>query len=95
MTPVGLALAFGTGAVLGGLYFGVLWLTVRRLPRARRPALLTAASFGLRIALLAGGLVVIMDGSGVRLLAALLGILAARTLMIRRVRPPGPEAPWS
>lgn len=95
MTPLGLAFAAVAGAVLGAAYFGILWATVRRLPDARRPGLLALASFALRLALLTGGLLLIMDGSWERLLAALAGVVAARTLMIRRIRPAGEEGPWS
>lgn len=87
--------AFIAGLILGGLYFGLLWATVRRLPQARRPGLLAAASLVVRILLLAGGLWVVMQGEALRLLVALAGVLAARTLMIRRIGPGGEGARWS
>lgn len=89
------AVAFVAGVILGGLYFGLLWATVRRLPHARRPGLLAAASLVTRVLLLAAGLWVVMQGEALRLLVALAGVLAARTLMIRRIRPRGQEVPWS
>ena len=45
-----------------------------------------------RLALLVGGLVLIGAGDWRPLLAALAGIIAARTLIVRRVLPPGSAA---
>lgn len=73
------------GAALGWLFFGLLWLTVRLLPTARRPALLAGVSYPARLVLLAGGLWWISAGDPVRLLAALLGLLVARSVFLRRV----------
>lgn len=73
------------GAALGSLFFGLLWLTVRRLPTARRPALLAGVSYPARLVLLAGGLWLISAGDPVRLLAALLGLLVVRSVFLRRV----------
>ena len=39
------------GALLGLVFFGGLWLTVRHLPRSRRPALLMLTSLLLRFTL--------------------------------------------
>lgn len=47
---VKLGIAAGLGAVLAGVYFGGLWLTVRRLPRARHPWLLYVMSLLIRLA---------------------------------------------
>lgn len=40
------------GAILGLFYFGGLWLTVHRVPRAARPKSLLALSFAARLATL-------------------------------------------
>ena len=82
-----LSLAAGLG--LGGAYFGGLWWTVRRLPRARRPALLTLASLVVRLALLLGGLYAVTGGDWRALAAALLGFVLARAVLVRRL---GPQA---
>lgn len=86
MTLLRLVPAFAGGMVLGLAWFGILWAVVRRLPEARNPALLAAGSFLVRMAVLAAGLVLVMDGSRIRLAAALAGIIAARGLLVRRVR---------
>jgi F1F0 ATPase subunit 2 len=44
------------GIGFGTLYFGGLWLTIRRLPRARRPMHLLIMSWVLRMAVLLLGL---------------------------------------
>lgn len=91
------------GATLGLLFFGGLWLTVRRVPEARRPGLLMAGSFLVRVGLLAAGLLLLARAGAAHLLAGLLGVLVARTLLVRRLGrlhhpddpSPGEAAPWS
>ena len=83
---LGLAVAAGLG--LGLLYFGGLWLTVRRLPGSGRPALLFAGSFAGRTAVTIAGFYLVMDGHWERMLACLAGFLIARQFLISRLRPP-------
>jgi F1F0 ATPase subunit 2 len=82
-----LALAAGAGILLGAVYFGGLWLTVRRLPTSRRPALTVVVSLAARVAILLGGTYLVMDGRVERLLACLVGIVVARLILVRLVRP--------
>ena len=79
------ALAAGMG--LGSLYFGGLWVTVRRAAQGRPggPGLL--ASLLLRLALIAAGLHLVAGHRWQDYLAALLGILAARGYWTRRLGP--------
>lgn len=77
-----------SGALLGGVFFGGLWWTVRRLPQAKHPALLTLASLSLRIALVVFGLYGLMAGEIPRLVAALLGFWLIRLWFMRRMRVP-------
>lgn len=87
---IGLALAAGVG--LGVLYFGGLWLTIRRLPETRHPALLTMGSYLARLALTMAGFYFVMDGQLSRLIAALAGFFLARQILVRRWRPgPAPN----
>jgi F1F0 ATPase subunit 2 len=79
------------GGVLGWLYFGGLWVTVRRLPRAEHPAALVLGSFVLRAVLVAVGFVVLLAGDPLRLVAVLVGFLAVRGVLVRRVRPATPS----
>lgn len=94
MNPLTAAVAFFAGLLMGGVYFGLLWLTLQRLPEAKHPALLAGVSLVVRTVLMAGGLWLVVQGGALQLLVALAGVLAARTLMIRRIRPGGEEASW-
>jgi F1F0 ATPase subunit 2 len=88
-----LLLAGLAGMVLGALYFEGLWLTTRWITTTRLPGLLLAASFGLRAALLVGGLYLVMADSWLRLAVGLLGVMAARSVIVRRHQPrPAPAA---
>jgi F1F0 ATPase subunit 2 len=87
---------FAAGGLLGWLFYGGLHLTVRELARARRPALLLGLSLVLRMAaLLAGFWVLLLAGERwigtgwPALVPALLGLIAARALLVRRHGPPG------
>lgn len=99
MIDPGVGPALVEGGVLGLCYFGLLWAAVRKVPTGPRPALLALASFPARAALLAVGLLLVMDGSQARLVAGLAGLLLARTYVVHRVRrgtvPEGGSTPWS
>lgn len=80
------------GGGLGFIYFGGLWWTVRKLPRSRRPHLLTLVSLFVRSGfVLAGLLLVARTGRWPSIVAALLGMIAVRWFLIRRWSP-GKEA---
>jgi F1F0 ATPase subunit 2 len=87
--------AFLGGFLLGALFFTGLWITVRRLPRASNPVLLILASAVLRLGLALPVLGLLAAGAWPRLLAALLGLLTARTLLILRWRPGRDPEPCS
>jgi F1F0 ATPase subunit 2 len=80
-------LAFFAGVGIGLFYFGGLWWTVSRLPRAQRPGLWTMGSFLVRTFLSLFGFYLVMDRRWERLLISLLGFLIARALLVRRIRP--------
>ncbi len=86
MNTVWIIVSLVTGTVLGTLYFGGLWITVRRLAVTRQPALLTLVSFVVRAAVVLLGFYFVMGGRWERLVACLAGFLLARTLFIRRLR---------
>ena len=90
MNTIGyLAYALMAGIILGALYFGGLWVTVNRLPKARHPALLVLLSYFLRIALLMGGFYLVMDENWLPLTVCVAGFLAMRYLAVRRLAVPG------
>lgn len=82
-----LALSLLAGAGIGIFYFGGLWLTVRRLPTAQHPALLTLGSFFGRSAATLFGFYLVMDGRWERLITCLLGFVAMRIILVRRWGP--------
>jgi F1F0 ATPase subunit 2 len=77
--------SLAAGFLMGLAYFGGLWLTLRRLPTARHPAGMLAASLAVRLGLVTGGLLVVGGGSLGRLLLALAGLVAARSLLLARM----------
>ncbi|MEB0059932.1 ATP synthase subunit I [Variovorax sp. LG9.2] len=79
----GLVLASVVGALLGVLFFGGLWWSLRRALRSPRPALWIGGSLLLRTACLVGGFMVVSAGDWHRMLACLLGFWTARWLVVR------------
>jgi len=80
-------LFIGAGAALGLLYFGGLWLTLQRLPTARRPKTLLLGSFVGRTALVLGIFYIMARVAEVGwegLALSLIGFLAVRFLLVRR-----------
>ena len=91
MTLIGLIVAFAAGLALGACYLAALWLTVRRLPTLRHPAVWIAASAALRLSLLLLGFHWVMGGDWQRLLACLLGFVVARLAATGWARSTGPK----
>lgn len=75
------SLVLAGGMLTGVFYFGGLWLTVRRLISVQRPALLMLASFTVRTAIALALFYAIMNGSWLRLVAALAGFLVMRQVL--------------
>lgn len=90
----GLGLAGTAGGLLGLLFFGGLWWTVRRAFDSPRPALWIGGSLLLRMACVVAGFAVVAAGDWRRMLSCLLGFWAARWLVVRltarlAAEPPG------
>jgi F1F0 ATPase subunit 2 len=84
MNVTWIAAALLAGAGIGWLYFHGLWWTVRALSQRPHPAARVAISLLLRVALAAAGFVLLARAGGwPALVAALLGFLAARTVIVR------------
>jgi F1F0 ATPase subunit 2 len=83
-----LVLALLAGAMLGTLFFGGLWWTVRRGLSSPNPALLFLGSLLLRMAIALAGFYLVTRGDLGRLLACLLGFFLARILVTRLARAP-------
>jgi F1F0 ATPase subunit 2 len=84
-----MALAWGLGAMLGVVFFGGLWWTVRKSLYSKHPALWIFGSLMLRISIVAAGFYLFSGRHWGRLLLSLLGFIAARFGVIRLTRPSG------
>jgi F1F0 ATPase subunit 2 len=85
------------GSVLAGValsvpMFGGLWWTLRRLPSARWPWVFAVASFWARSSITVVGFYLITAGDWRRGLAALIGFLIGRTMLLRMLEPTRPAA---
>lgn len=85
-------LTMTAGAGVGAFYFGGLWWTVRRLPRTRRPAGVSLASFLLRAAAAMAIFYALADGSPVHWILLLAGFTLARLVLLRRIGRAGKDA---
>ena len=85
---VSLGAALVTGVLLGLMFFGGLWWTVRKVVSVKHPALWVFASLMLRMTLALAGFYFIADGHWERLLVCLLGFFIARLAVTRLTSPP-------
>ena len=81
-----LAMAFLVGMGTGIVYFGGLWWTVRQLPFARQPALLTMGSFLVRTGISLTAFYLASEGHWERILISLLGFIIIRGFLVRRIQ---------
>jgi F1F0 ATPase subunit 2 len=81
-----LALALTAGALLGGIFFGGLWWTVRKCVSSKQPALWFFGGGLLRMTVVLAGFYLVADGHWERLLAGLLGFVMARATVTRLTR---------
>lgn len=71
------------GIVLGILFFGGLWLTIRKGIHSKRPTLLFFSSLIIRLTIVVFGFYYIGANSWVRILVCLAGFLIARVVITR------------
>ena len=84
-----LVLALVTGLLLGAIFFGGLWWTVRKGFSSRQPALWFCGSLLLRTSIALTGFYFIACGHWERLLLCLLGFVLARLIVTRLTRAVG------
>lgn len=87
-----LFLAGVAGLLLGGIFFGGLWWTVRIGMTAKQPWLWFLGSMIVRMSVVMGGFYLIGGGQWPRLLSCLIGFIAARAVVVRFTRPPHLES---
>lgn len=92
LSGISIILSLLAGMTLGGLFYGGLWFTVRRLPESRHPALLALASFWIRSLIVLAGLVLLMKQSWQYGLLALVGFTVGRFAIAKFLPEKGPAA---
>jgi F1F0 ATPase subunit 2 len=83
-----LAPAMVTGVLLGVMFFGGLWWTIRKSVSFKRPALWFFGSLLLRMGIALAGFYFVSGGHWERLLVCLLGFVLARLIVTRLTGPP-------
>jgi F1F0 ATPase subunit 2 len=74
------------GVAFASFYFGGLWLTVQRIPLARRPWLWYLGSLLMRTAVVLGGFYVVLTQIGLpQLGVCLAGFIVARCALVYRL----------
>lgn len=91
--PLSLASALVTGVLLGAIFFGGLWWTVRQGVTSRQPALWFVGSLLLRMSIVLAGFYIVSDRHWERLLLCLLGFVMARLVVTWLTRPSGESQP--
>ncbi len=82
-----MVLACVAGLLLGAVFFGGLWWTVRKGVSSKQPVVWFFGSLLLRMSIALAGLYLVGRGHAERLLLCLLGILVARFVVMRLTRP--------
>ncbi len=83
-----LALVLIAGFLLGAIFFGGLWWTVRKGVSSKLPAIWFLGSWLLRMGLILAGFYFVGRGDWRRLVACLLGFVISRFIVIRLTRAP-------
>jgi F1F0 ATPase subunit 2 len=83
-----LVLALAAGLLLGAIFFGGLWWTVRKGVFSKSPALWFLGSMLLRMGIVLAGFYFVGCGDWQRLVTCLLGFIIARFIVMRLTRMP-------
>jgi F1F0 ATPase subunit 2 len=84
-----LVLAWAAGVLLGAIFFGGLWWTIRKGLSSQQPALWFFGSMLLRTSITLTGFYLVAGGHWERLLLCLLGFVMARFAVTWLTRPSG------
>ncbi len=77
-----LVAALIAGLLLGALFFGGLWWTVKKAVASKTPALLFLGSFLFRVSITLLGFYYLSSSNWQRMLACLVGFIAARFIVL-------------
>ena len=83
-----LILTLFAGVLLGAIFFGGLWWTIRRIVSSKQPTLLFFFSLLLRMGITLAGFYFLARGDWRRVLACLVGFMLARILVTWLTRVP-------
>lgn len=83
MIVTNMIVSLTVGVVLGVLFYGGLWFTVRQLVLTRHPAAMMLGSLLLRTALVLAGLLLVAQGRWQNVLACLIGLTVGRVVVSR------------
>lgn len=86
LTPFFIMTGLAAGAVLGCLYFGGLWWSVRQIKNIEHKKLFLFSSWLFRSVALCGGLFLLAHYNPQMLLGGAAGLLAARFLIVHIVK---------
>jgi F1F0 ATPase subunit 2 len=75
-------LVFCVGIILGAIFFGGLWWTVKKMQTVKRPALWFIVSFLARAMITLSGFYWVGEGEWLRLMLCILGFIVARFVII-------------
>ena len=76
--PLFMLLSFAAGLLLGLVFYGGLWWTIRKGLHSSRPALLFLSSAVLRMSFVLAGFYYVSNGQWQRLLVCMAGFITAR-----------------
>ena len=85
-------LALVAGALLGAIFFGGLWLTVRKSVSSKQPALWLFGSLVLRMSLVLFGFYIVSGDRWERLFLCLFGFVLARLIVTRFIQSRGMQS---
>jgi len=91
--PLSLASALAMGVLLGAIFYGGLWWTVRQGVSSKRVALWFLGSLLLRMGVALAGFYFVAGGHWERLLLCLLGFVIARVVVTWLTQPGGENRP--
>ncbi len=83
--------SLAAGLVLGAVFFGGLWWTIRKGMASPAPALWFLGSFVLRMGVVVAGFYFVAGPHWQRLVSCLLGFVLARLLVTRLTRAASPQ----
>lgn len=82
-----MTLVFIAGCVLGTLFFGGLWLTIKKMKTTKMPALFFITSFVFRMGVVLLGFYFIASNNWQNMLICLLGFIGARFAIMHLTKP--------